>query len=38
MDIDVDVSKARRLKLLVDFGANANVGDRLHFGDARLVK
>ena len=36
--VDVDVSSARRLKLVVDYGANLDVGDRLHLGDARLVK
>lgn len=36
--VDVDISKARRLKLVVDYGANVDIGNRLHLGDARLVK
>lgn len=36
--IDIDVSKARRLRLVVDYGKHANIGDRLHLGDARLLK
>jgi hypothetical protein len=38
LSIDVDVSGARRLRLLVDYGANADIGDQLHLGDARLIK
>lgn len=38
LQIDVDVSKARRLKVLVDYGKHAHIGDRLHLGDARLLK
>ena len=38
MPIDVDVSRARRLRLVVDYGKHANIGDRLHLGDARLLK
>lgn len=38
IEIDVDVSSARRLKLLVDYGENIHIGDRIHLGDARLIK
>jgi hypothetical protein len=38
VEINIDVSGARRLKLLVDYGANIHIGDRLHLGDARLTK
>lgn len=38
VEIDVDVAVGRRLKLLVDYGANIHLGDRLHLGDARLMK
>jgi hypothetical protein len=38
ISIDVDVAGARRLRILVDFGQNLDIGDRLHLGDARLTK
>lgn len=38
MEIDIDVSSTARLKLLVDYGENIHVGDRIHLGDARLIK
>ena len=36
--VDVDVSSARRLKILVDYGTSIDIGDRLHLGEARLLK
>lgn len=38
VEIDVDVAAARRLTLLIDYGANIHLGDRLYLGDARLIK
>ena len=37
-EIDIDVAGARRLKLLVDYGENIHLGDRLYLGDARFIK
>lgn len=37
-EIDVDVSGARTLRLFVDFGGNANIGDFADWGSARLIK
>ncbi|MBI2898955.1 MAG: NPCBM/NEW2 domain-containing protein [Planctomycetes bacterium] len=37
-DIEVDVSGAGELRLVVDFGGNANIGDFADWGSARLVK
>jgi hypothetical protein len=36
--LDLDISGARRLTILVDFGDESDVGDQLNLGDARLVK
>ena len=36
--IDVDISGARRLRLLVDYGENLDYGDRLHLAEARVLK
>lgn len=36
--IDVDVQGVRRLSILVDYGANMDIGDRVVLGDARLTK
>ena len=38
VQLDIDVSGTRRLKVLVDFGENADIGDEVVLGDARLVK
>ena len=38
VEINVDVSSARRLKVLVDYGKNIHIGDRIHLGDARFIK
>ncbi len=36
--IDLNVAGKQRLKLLVDYGENLDLGDRLHLVEARLVK
>lgn len=36
--IDLDIAGKQRLKLIVDYGENLDLGDRLHLVDARLVK
>jgi hypothetical protein len=36
--IDLDIAGKQRLKLIVDYGENLDLGDRLHVVDARLVK
>ncbi len=36
--IDLQVSGAQRMTILVDFGRNGDVGDRLILGDARLMR
>lgn len=36
--VDMDVAGVNRLKLLVDFGEHMDIGDRIHFGEARLTK
>jgi hypothetical protein len=36
--IDLDVAGKQRLKLLVDYGENLDLGDRLHLVEARLLK
>ena len=36
--IDLDVSSANRMKLVVDYGRAMDIGDRLHLCDARLTK
>jgi len=36
--IDLDVAGKQRLKLLVDYGENLDLGDRLHMVEARFVK
>ncbi len=38
VEINVSLSKARRLRLFVDYGTNLDYGDRLHLVDARLTK
>lgn len=38
VQIDVDVANTKRLMLLVDYGENMDMGDRVHLGDARLTK
>lgn len=38
VDIEVDVSGAKELRLVVDFGGNANIGDFADWGSARLIK
>ncbi len=36
--ISVDVNLAKRLTILVDFGNNLDIADRVHLCDARLIK
>ncbi|MGI9456415.1 MAG: NPCBM/NEW2 domain-containing protein [Aeoliella sp.] len=36
--INVKLSNARRLRLLVDYGGNLDYGDRLHLVEARMMK
>lgn len=36
--LDVEISGVRQLTILVDFGADLDVGDRLYLCDARIVK
>lgn len=38
IDLEVDVSGAKELRLVVDFGGNANIGDFADWGSARLLK
>ena len=38
VELELDVSGRRRLKILVDYGDQSDVGDRLHFCDLRIVK
>jgi hypothetical protein len=38
VEIDVDLSAARRLHLLVDYGEHLDFGDRLHLAEARVTK
>ena len=38
VEVDVDLLGARRMRLVVDYGANGSIGDRIHLGDARLLK
>ncbi len=38
VEINVPLPKARRLRLLVDYGTNLDYGDRLHLVNARLTK
>jgi len=38
VNIDVDIQGARQLKILVDYGANLDTGDRLHLVEARVTK
>lgn len=38
VQLDVPLSEARRLRLLVDYGGNLDYGDRLHLVDARMTK
>lgn len=38
VDLDIDVTNVLRLRLVVDFGKNLDIGDRVHLGDARLTK
>jgi hypothetical protein len=37
-EIQIDITEVKRLKLVVDFGANLDFGDWLNLCDARLVK
>jgi hypothetical protein len=36
--IDVEISDFRRLKILVDFGEQSDIGDSLHLCNARVTK
>ncbi len=36
--IDVEISGKQKLQILVDYGSNLDLGDRLHLVEARLVK
>jgi hypothetical protein len=38
LPVDLDVTGAKRLKILVDFGQELDLGDLLHLCDARLTK
>jgi hypothetical protein len=37
-EIDLDVTGKQRLRIVVDFGENLDLGDRLHLVEARLIK
>jgi hypothetical protein len=37
-ELDLDVSGARELEILVDFGKNLDIADHLDLGDARVLK
>ncbi len=37
-EISLDLSRARRLQITVDYGKNLDYGDRLHLAEARLIK
>ena len=37
-EIDIDIADKQRLKILVDYGDNLDLGDLLHLVEARLVK
>ena len=36
--IELDIAGKRRLEILVDYGANLDLGDRLHLVEARFIK
>lgn len=36
--IDLDIAQKKKLQILVDYGSNLDLGDRLHLVEARLVK
>ena len=38
VDLDLDISGAKRLSILVDFGDQFDAGDFLDLADARMVK
>jgi hypothetical protein len=38
LPIDVEITNAKRLKIVVDFGQNLDTGDWLNFCDARITK
>ena len=38
IEIDIPVSDANRLTIIVDYGQNLDIGDQLHLGDARFTK
>ncbi len=38
LEIDIDITDVRRLKILVDFGDNLDLADYLHLCDAKVVK
>ncbi|MCA9216259.1 MAG: NPCBM/NEW2 domain-containing protein, partial [Planctomycetales bacterium] len=38
LDIDIEVSDFQVLTLVTDFGEGQDVGDRVHWGDARIVR
>ncbi len=38
LPLDLDLGRARRLTIVVDFGDDLDVGDHLDLGDARVVK
>lgn len=38
VEVDVDLMGTRRMRIVVDYGAGGSIGDRIHLGDARLVK
>jgi len=36
--LELDIAGVRRLELVVDYGENLDVGDRLDFGDVQVTK
>ena len=37
-ELDLDVTDVKLLTLFVDFGKELDIGDRVAFGDAKLIK
>lgn len=38
VEIDLPVARVNRLRILVDYGDNLDIGDQLHLGDARFIE
>jgi hypothetical protein len=37
-ELDLDLSKRERLRILVDYGENLDLGDQLHLVEARFLR